>query len=54
MRGDLGFLVDVLRATDGNCTLEISGIRTEIAADREPRRLRRSRMCCTNRAPTRD
>ena len=32
MRGDLGFLVDVLRATDGNCTLEISGIRTEIAA----------------------
>ncbi|MDV9171523.1 DUF87 domain-containing protein [Streptomyces sp. W16] len=29
VRGDLGFLVDVLRATDGDCTLEISGIRIE-------------------------
>ena len=29
VRGDLGFLVDVLRATDGDCTLEISGIRLE-------------------------
>lgn len=27
--GDLGLLVDVLRASDGNCTLEISGIRVE-------------------------
>ena len=33
VRGDLGFLVDVLRATDGDCTLEISGIRIEEAAD---------------------
>lgn len=29
VRGDLGFLVDVLRATAGDCTLEISGIRVE-------------------------
>jgi hypothetical protein len=33
VRGDLGFLVDVLRATDGDCTLEISGIRLEDGAD---------------------
>ena len=32
MRGDLGFLVDVLRATSGDCTLEISGIRIESAS----------------------
>ena len=35
MRGDIGFLVDVMRATGGGCVLEITGIRAE-PVDDEP------------------